>query len=112
LICIVASPLLRIFGDSYAASGATTLRLLALGAVPASVVAVGLVVLRLRGDVWHLAALQAFGCVVLLGGSYALLPSHGIAGVGVAFLLANVTTAVILCVTVLRRLLLRPLAHA
>jgi O-antigen/teichoic acid export membrane protein len=102
LLVVGAPTLLRLFGEDYAAEGSTALRLLALGLLPSALVTVGLGVLRLKGLVVRLAALQAFICVSLLGVSYYLLSRHGIDGAAVGFVLSQGVAAVVLLLTDLR----------
>ena len=96
LLFLGAPELLDLFGSGYAAHGTTVLRLLALGLFPAAVVAIGLGVLRIRGQVVRVAALQALICVLLLGLSAVLLPSVGITGAGIAFVVSQSAAAVVL----------------
>jgi O-antigen/teichoic acid export membrane protein len=96
LLLVAAPALLAVFGSDYAEHGTTPLRLLSLGVLPNAVVQIGLGVLRIRGRVWRLAALQALVCVILLGASWVLLPRHGITSVGIAFVLSQITAAVVL----------------
>ncbi len=101
-LCFGASELLSLFGSGYAEHGATTLRLLSLGILPGAVVTIGLGVLRIRGRVVWVAALQGLICVTLLGLSYVLLPRFGITGAGIAFLVSQSIAAALLLATDLR----------
>ena len=102
LLCLGAPTLLRLFGSGYAEHGATGLRLLSLGVLPNALVLIGLGVLRIRGRVVRLAGIQALVAVLLLGGSYVLLPRYGITGVGIAFDLSQVAAATLLLLGDLR----------
>lgn len=111
-VLFIAGPtLLRLFGHGYAEHGGTTLRLLSLGVLPNGVVLIGLGVLRIRGRIGQLAALQALSCVLVLGISYVLLPHHGIASVGLAFVVSQFVTAACLLVTDLRPIMTRSLVE-
>jgi O-antigen/teichoic acid export membrane protein len=109
----IATPeLLHLFGSGYAHHGATTLRLLTLGSLPNAVVLIGLGLLRIRGRVVQLAALQGVLCVLILGLSYLLLPRYGITGVGVAFASSQTIGAMWLLLGSLRPVVRLPRAAA
>jgi O-antigen/teichoic acid export membrane protein len=105
LTALVAPWGLRVFSDAYADAGVTLLRLLALAAVPNVIILLGLAVARIqhRGPV--LLVIQGAQCVLALGLSAALLPGHGIEGVGVAWLVSQVAVAGALLAGLLRPLL-------
>lgn len=106
LAALAAPWLLRVFSDEYADAGVTLLRLLALAALPNVVVLLGLAVARVehRGNAILLA--QGAQCVLAIGLSAALLPAHGIEGVGIAWLVSQCAVAALLLATLLRPLLL------
>jgi O-antigen/teichoic acid export membrane protein len=102
-VLVFAGPtVLRVFGHGYAAHGGNALRLLALGTLPNAVVLVGLGVLRVRGRLVQLAAVQMLACVIVLGGSYLALPHYGITSVGAAFAVSQLAAAVALLAGELR----------
>jgi len=70
--------------------------------LPNAVVLIGLGVLRIRGRVVRLAGIQILVAILLLGGSYFLLPRYGITGVGIAFDLSQVAAATLLLLGDLR----------
>jgi O-antigen/teichoic acid export membrane protein len=110
VVTIVGAPLiLRIFGEAYAVQGSTTLRLLAVAALPFAVVSLTVSELRVQRRVL-VAFLVMFAAVgLVLGLTLVFLPSLGIAGVGVAWIVGqSVVAAVIL---VWRRLPAGPNRH-
>ena len=87
---VAAAPwILRIFGEEYAAAGDTLLRLLAIGLVPSSICILSFGVARVQDKVRALIANQLLLAVLVLTLSWALLPSMGIDGVGVAWLVSQ-----------------------
>ena len=108
LLLIVAAPwLLRLFGAGYAEHGTMLLRLLALAAVPNLLLDVAVDVARARRRLAWAVGLQATLCVLVLGLCAWLLPVLGIAGVGVAWLVAECLLGLPLLLT-LPRWLARP----
>jgi len=105
VVILVAPLILGIIGQEYAEGGATTLRLLALAAVPFAVNAVFISVSRVRRRTRDIIVVQAAICVLVLGLSFFLLPSLGIAGVGVAWLAGQGLVCLALLATGLRSVL-------
>lgn len=92
----VAAPwVLAIFGDHYAAESTDLLRLLAMSSVPCMVTAVYLAGARVRRQVITVATLQIIPSLLVLGGSYLLLPNSGITSVGVAWLASQSLVALV-----------------
>ncbi len=94
LALTVAAPfVLHLFGRWYSAEGTTTLRLLALAAVPNVVVALAVsharVTRRMRTVVLTLVPL----CLAVVGLTVVLVPRLGITGAGVAWLVGESTVA-------------------
>lgn len=97
LVLVAAAPwILRIFGEEYAAAGDTLLRLLAVGLVPSSICILSFGVARVQDKVRALIANQLLLAVLVLALSWALLPSMGIDGVGVAWLVSQSCVALLL----------------
>lgn len=88
-IIIVAPALLSLFGSEYAEKGTMLLRLLALSALPNTLVSLAVDVARVRRRLRLVVGLQLALCVLVLGLSQALLPVLGLAGAGVAWLAAE-----------------------
>jgi O-antigen/teichoic acid export membrane protein len=103
VIVIGAPVLLRLMGSAYAAEGATVLRLLAISALPFIFTATAISAYRTRRDTRPVAIINAavFTMVAVL--SVVLLPMIGIAGVGVAWVAAQSSVAVVLVVIEHRR---------
>lgn len=94
VIVAAAAPLvLRAYGPQYAHAGAWLLRLLAVGAIPNAVVAVGLGVARVQQRGRLVLAIQAGEAIPLLAAGALLLGPMGIAGVGVAYLVSQILVA-------------------
>lgn len=107
VVAVAASPILSLFGHRYAHAGSGLLRLLALAALPNAIVTLGLAVARVQERPWALVLIQAGEFIPLVAVGEALLPSHGISGVGVAFLASQGLVAVAVLMTILRPLLRR-----
>jgi O-antigen/teichoic acid export membrane protein len=103
LVVVAAPLLLRLMGSAYAAEGATLLRLLALSALPFIFTATAISAYRTRRDTRPVAIINAAIFTVVAVLSMLLLPQIGIAGVGVAWLTAQSTSAVVLLVIEHRR---------
>lgn len=89
-VVIIAAPyVMGLFGPDYAAQGTNLLRLLAIGAVPYSVVPVYISVVRVQRRVRRAAAALAVMCLLVLGLSEIFLRSFGLVGVGLAWLIAQ-----------------------
>jgi O-antigen/teichoic acid export membrane protein len=96
---------LLVFGSEYADEGTTLLRLLALGAIPNVIAALGAGVARIEHRGWIVTAIQGFQLVFVVALSAALLPGVGIAGVGIAWTSCQFLLAAVLLATILRPLL-------
>jgi O-antigen/teichoic acid export membrane protein len=107
-VVVIGAPLiLSIFGHRYAHEATSLLRLLALGSVANAVVSLGLAVGRIQQRGLLLLVTQAGEFIPLTVLLLVLVPSHGIVGVGIAFLVSQAAVAVGLLATNLRPLLLR-----
>jgi O-antigen/teichoic acid export membrane protein len=110
-VVITAAPLiLSIFGHRYAHAATALLRLLTVGALANAVVTLGLGVGRIQQRGLLLLVTQAAEFIPLTVLVVVLVPSHGIVGVGIAYLASQSTVALGLLATNLRPLLTRHLA--
>jgi O-antigen/teichoic acid export membrane protein len=107
VILLGAPYLLRLFGKDYAVEGATLLRLLALGLLPHLLISLSISLARVKNRSRSILFTQAALCILILGLSYLLLPSLGITGVGIAWLVSYTLVAVVLLATQLQNLLFR-----
>ncbi|MGW5637888.1 lipopolysaccharide biosynthesis protein [Streptomyces sp. NPDC003832] len=98
LIIVVAPWLLAFFGPEYAEHGTTLLRLLALSALPNLLVSVVVDVARMRRRMGTVVGLQLALCALVLGLAGVLLPRMGLAGGGLAWLVALTLLALYLLV--------------
>jgi O-antigen/teichoic acid export membrane protein len=93
LVCLLADPILSLFGPDYASEGATLLRLLALACVPNVLVSAAIAHARLYERPWTVAAIHGATALLGLGLSALLLPAMGIEGAGVAWLATQTIVA-------------------
>lgn len=89
LLCLVASPMLSLFGPDYESEGTTLLRLLALACLPNVLVSAAVARARLYERPWTVASIHGATALLGLGLSALLLPVMGIDGAGVAWLVAQ-----------------------
>jgi O-antigen/teichoic acid export membrane protein len=112
LVVIFAPLILSFWGERFAVHSSDLLRWLALGALPRIVI----VIYHSRQRVWNktgqLALVQALTCTLVIGLSVALIPTQGIAGVGIAWFVAQSLTALIAGVLLWGRVGLSPRAAA
>jgi Phosphotransferase enzyme family len=92
---------MRLFGAAYAAEGTTVLRLLALSALPSALVVVYGAVERVRRRMVRLVLVTTAVNVTALALIWVLLQSHGLVGLGVAWLATQTVAAMILLATTL-----------
>ncbi len=105
LTALLAPLGLLLFGSEYSDEGTTLLRLLALGAIPNVIAALGAGVARIEHRGWVVTAIQGFQLVFVVSLSAVLLPGVGIAGVGIAWTGCQLILAAVLLATILRPVL-------
>jgi len=105
LTALLAPLGLLVFGREYADEGTTLLRLLALGAIPNVIAALGAGVARIEHRGWIVTAIQGFQLVFVVALSAVLLPSVGITAIGIAWTGCQFLLAAALLVTILRPVL-------
>jgi O-antigen/teichoic acid export membrane protein len=98
VIEVAAPSILRVFGPAYAGHTADLLRLLALAAIPNLLTETAVYGLRAQRRTVAGAAILAAMSATALGLTALLLPSMGIAGVGVGCLVAELATAAALLI--------------
>jgi O-antigen/teichoic acid export membrane protein len=99
VVVVIGAPvLLRLMGSAYAAEGATLLRLLAISAVPFIFTATAISAYRTRRDTRPVAIINAAVLTMVAALTVVLLPTMGITGVGVAWVVAQSTVALVLVV--------------
>jgi O-antigen/teichoic acid export membrane protein/aminoglycoside phosphotransferase len=95
-VLVVAAPLvLRVFGPGYSAGGTTIMRLLVLSAIPNVVTASAVSALRAQNRTSTGTAILVLLCALVIGISALLLPVVGVVGVGLAWLIGQSATALI-----------------
>lgn len=102
IIVLIAPFVLQIFGGDYASEGTMLLRLLALAAIPNSVVTLYLGWLRVQNRIGMVVIIQWLIAIASLSLSYIWLQNYGITGVGMAWFVVQFTVATILSVTEMR----------
>lgn len=106
LTALIAPIGLLAFGQAYADAGTPLMRLLAIGAIPNVVVALGIGVARIEHKGQWVAAVQGAQFAIVLGGSALLLPGAGIEAVGLTWAGSQFLLAAVLLATLLRPLVL------
>jgi len=101
-LVVLAPLLLRVFGPDYAREGSGVLRLLALAAIPHTVIALNVSMLRVARRMRALAILQGGMAILVIVLSVVLLPVFGINGVGWAWLITMTLVAGVVLLTNLR----------
>lgn len=100
IVVTVGAPyILRLFGTSYAAEAETLLRLLALAVIPHGINAIYLSLARVQRRIARIILVQATIAIAALVLSVLLLGQIGIAGVGLAWLLAQGAVALVVFTT-------------
>lgn len=106
LTALVAPLALLIFGQAYADSGTNLLRLLAVGAIPNVIVALGIGVARIEHKGHVVVAVQGVQFAIVLGLSALLIPGVGVIAVGWTWTGSQIVLALVLLATTLRPLVL------
>lgn len=93
---IGAPLLLRLYGPGYASAAGTVARLLVLGCLPRAVIVASIAVARVQRRVGRVLAIQSSAAVGVVGLTLVLAHPLGIAGIGLAWLLAQSALACVL----------------
>jgi len=107
VLVVVPALVLRVFGGDYP-DAAGILRLLALAAVPRTLVVVFAAVARVRGHLWTLVLVELVAGVATLGLAAAGIGGGGAEGVAVAWLLGQLLAAVAVVPYMVRQLRVAP----
>jgi O-antigen/teichoic acid export membrane protein len=106
LFLVIASPyFLHLFGQRYAAEAGSLLRLLSLAILPQIMTGLYFAISRIHRSVGGVVKVHASLFVMNLTLSYLLLTKFGITGVGIAWLISQLTIAFVLYFTQLRPIL-------
>ena len=111
-LAVFAPLVLGIFGPDYARQGSAVLRLLVLAAIPHTVIALNVSILRVEQRMRALAILYGSTAILVIMLSVVLLPVLGINGVGWAWLITMTLVAGVVLLTDLRFLWLQALFDA
>ena len=106
LTALIAPLALLVFGQAYADSGTNLLRLLAVGAIPNVIVALGIGVARIEHRGGFVVVVQGVQFAILLGLSALLIPDVGVVAVGWTWTGAQFLLALAMLATILRPLVL------
>lgn len=107
VLVVIAGPLLLIFGSGYSAASAGLVRVVALAAIPASVVYITMSVLRVRRRLHQLVGLTWAVSLTTLVSAQVLMLHLGILGAGVG-VVAGQSVGALLCAGGLLWVRLRP----
>jgi O-antigen/teichoic acid export membrane protein len=100
---LAGRPVLRLFGDDYAAGGAALLTLLVASAIPDAVTNLYVTVLRIQGRLRTAAALNCAMAVVALALGWLLLAPLGLPGAAAAWIVAQSAGCLFVLVDARRR---------
>lgn len=103
---LIAPLALLVFGQEYADSGTNLLRLLAVGAIPNVIVALGIGVARIEHRGGFVVVVQGIQFAIVLGLSALLIPDIGVVAVGWTWTGAQFLLALVMLATILRPLVL------
>ena len=106
LTALVAPLALLIFGQEYADSGTDLLRILAIGAIPNVIVALGIGVARIEHRGGFVVIVQGVQFAIVLGLSALLIPEIGVVAVGWTWTGSQFLLALAMLATILRPLVL------
>lgn len=101
-VVILAPWILSVFGPAYAAEGTLTLRILALAALPHTVILQGLVTARLQHQLRVVIAIQSAIAIITLGTAILLVEQMGSLGAAIGWLAAQSLVAAVLLATYVR----------
>jgi O-antigen/teichoic acid export membrane protein len=101
-VVILAPWILRVFGEEYAAEGTLTLRILALAALPHTVILLGLVTARLQHHLKTVIAIQGAIAFITLGSAVMLVERMGNLGAALGWFSSQLIVAAVLLATYLR----------
>lgn len=110
LMILIGGRLLMIFGSGYSAEATGLLRLVALSALPASVIFISLAILRVRKQARMLLIVAWSATLLTLGLSYALMLTRGIVGAGIG-VLGGQSLGALVCLYSLARMRSRPISN-
>jgi O-antigen/teichoic acid export membrane protein len=97
ILVVFAPTILSLFGPWYAEHGVPTLRLLALSALPNTVVLLTVSRARVANRMTTVVTTMVVLCLLVLGLTWALVPRIGISGGAVAWLVAQMAVAAGIC---------------
>jgi O-antigen/teichoic acid export membrane protein len=110
VVAVVIAPLaLRVFGAEYSLQAGEVFRILLVATIPQAAVAIAMSVERIRGRAERVLQYQAVSAVTALALVIPLIHLDGLAGVGWAWLIAQLLAALLVIPTLRSALVQRPL---
>jgi O-antigen/teichoic acid export membrane protein len=110
VVAVVIAPLaLRVFGAEYSRQAGEVFRILLVATIPQAAVAIAMSVERIRGRAERVLQYQAVSAVAALALVIPLIHLDGLAGVGWAWLIAQLLAALLVIPTLRSALVQRPL---
>lgn len=106
-LLLLAPVILNVFGPEYVAGGTLPLRILALAAIPHTVVLLALVTARLHHRMREVVAIQGATSIIVLGTALALVGGYGGTGAALGWLAGQTLVALVLLATRLQWLFRR-----
>jgi O-antigen/teichoic acid export membrane protein len=103
LFLLAGEQILLIFGDQYAEYGFQLLTILAISALPVGLNSIYLAKIKVTKEMSTILALSLFSIASFLVLSYLLIPLHGIAGAGLAWLISQTTVSGIIIFIIWRK---------
>ncbi len=103
LLVLVGKWLLLAFGQSYSANAWQLLQILVISGLPIGIIRIYISVLRVTHRLGELMVIEGLMAVIILVGSFLIIPSTGIIGIGYVFV--GVQTAVAIYILSARRLI-------
>jgi O-antigen/teichoic acid export membrane protein len=101
-LVLLAPWILNVFGGEYSTQGTTTLRILALAALPHAVILLGLVTARLQHHLRLVIVIQGAISIITLGSAVLLVGRMGNLGAALGWFSSQLLVAIILLATYLR----------
>jgi O-antigen/teichoic acid export membrane protein len=104
LLCVLAQPLLTLFGGQYAEAGSTMLRLFAVSVLPKLIVVLYVAACRVQRKVGKIILIQASISTLVVTLAAITMGSLGVTGIGIAYLAGHLIVAAAILPSLLRLL--------
>ncbi len=95
MVIVLGAPLiLRLYGENYSNVGANLLRFLAVATIPNAITIIYIGIARVQLKVVGVIVVDGTMAILGIGLSYLFLPLYGITGIGIAWLISQITVAI------------------